>query len=162
MHASRIWSDLFTTLCSLRTRLSLSFFSAKTKPSSSKASRGKVWPCPLPFPEMHRKRANREQKDAARKLALNFIILTLNVFGGGALHFSLAVPGLGTPLNYEQWQFVKRLTPEFRFLMLSYSLCRIWTYESKTCAGLQSRKLAEAIFTFFNVEVSRKCVLQVL
>ena len=60
---------------------------------------------------MHRKRANREQKDAARKLALNFIILTLNVFGGGALHFSLAVPGLGTPLNYEQWQFVKRLTP---------------------------------------------------
>ena len=49
---------------------------------------------------------------------------------------------------------------EFRFLMLSISLCRIWTYESKTCTGLQSRKLAEAIFTFFNVEVSRKCVLQ--
>ena len=38
---------------------------------------------------------------------------------------------------------------EFRFLMLSSSLCRIWTYESKTCTGLQSRKLAEAIFTFF-------------
>ena len=52
------------------------------------------------------------------------------------------------------------LLGEFRFLMLSYSLCRIWTYESKTCTGLQSRKLAEAIFTFFNVEVSRKCVLQ--
>ena len=52
------------------------------------------------------------------------------------------------------------LTCEFLFLMLSYSLCRIWTYESKTCTGLQSRKLAEAIFTFFNVEVSRKCVLQ--
>ena len=52
-------------------------------------------------------------------------------------------------------------TIEFRFLVLSYSLRRIWTYASKTCTGLQSRKLAEAIFTFFfNVEVSRKCVLQ--
>ena len=49
---------------------------------------------------------------------------------------------------------------EFRFLMFSSSLCRIWTYESKICTGLQSRKLAEAIFTFFNVEASRKCFLQ--
>ena len=44
--------------------------------------------------------------------------------------------------------------------MMSSSLCRIWTYESKICTGLQSRKLAEAILTFFNDEVSRKCVLQ--
>ena len=49
---------------------------------------------------------------------------------------------------------------EFRFLMMSSSLCRIWTYESKSCTGLQSRKLAEAIFTFFNDGISRKCVLQ--
>ena len=49
---------------------------------------------------------------------------------------------------------------EFRFLMFSSSLCRIWTYESKICTGLQSRKLAEAIFSFFNVEASRKCFLQ--
>ena len=51
-------------------------------------------------------------------------------------------------------------THEFRFLMFSSSLCRIWTYESKICTELQSRKLAEAIFTFFNVEASRKCFLQ--
>ena len=51
-------------------------------------------------------------------------------------------------------------SPEFRFLMMSSSLCRIWTYESKICTGLQSRKLAEAILTFFNDEVARKCVLQ--
>ena len=49
---------------------------------------------------------------------------------------------------------------EFQFLMFSSSLCRIWTYESTICTGLQSRKLAEAIFTFFNVEASRKCFLQ--
>ena len=48
----------------------------------------------------------------------------------------------------------------FRFFMLSSSLCRIWTYESNICTGLQSRKLAEAIFTFSNVEASRKCFLQ--
>ena len=46
------------------------------------------------------------------------------------------------------------------YIMLSSSLCRIWTCESKICTGLQSRKLAEAIFTFFNVEASRKCFLQ--
>ena len=49
---------------------------------------------------------------------------------------------------------------EFRFFLLSSSLCRIWTYQSKTLTVLQSRKLAEAIFTFFYVEASRKCVLQ--
>ena len=38
---------------------------------------------------------------------------------------------------------------EFRFFLLSSSLCRIWTYQSKTLTVLQSRKLAEAIFTFF-------------
>ena len=133
VHASRIWSDLFSLLCSMRSRLSMSFFSAKTKPSSSKASPGKVWPCPLPFPEMHRKKARREQRDAARKLALNFIVLTLNVFGGGALHFSKVVPGLGTRLNYEQWQFVKRITP----------VVDEWNREAPVTADVMGRSAAK-------------------
>ena len=36
----------------------------------------------------------------------------------------------------------------------------IWTYQSKTCTGLQSRKLAEVIFTFFHLEARRNCCFE--
>ena len=70
-----------------------------------------MWPCPLPFPEMHRRRSNRKQKDTARKLAINFTIVAFNMFHNGRRHFARAIPSLGTKLNLEQWNFVKSLGP---------------------------------------------------
>jgi len=36
----------------------------------------------------------------------------------------------------------------------------IWTYQSETCTGLQSRKLAEVIFTFFHLEARGNCCFE--
>ena len=111
MHAVRIWDFAFSLLSRLKTKMSLAFHSARHRPSETKALRGVVWPCPLPFPEMHRKRSNRGQVDAARKLAINFTIIALNMFHNGSKHFASAVPAIGTRLNLEQWAFVKSLRP---------------------------------------------------
>ena len=66
---------------------------------------------PIPFPELHRRGANRLQKDAARKLGLNFCVLMLNHLHGVQLPWKAVVPPLGTPLNKRQWEAVKRLRP---------------------------------------------------
>ena len=111
VHATRIWDFAFSLLGRLKTKMSLAFHSARNRPSEEKALRGVVWPCPLPFPEMHRRRSNRKQKDTARKLAINFTIVALNMFHNGRRHFARAIPSLGTKLNLEQWNFVKSLGP---------------------------------------------------
>ena len=111
VHASRIWTMVFDIVCRARTKLGLAFFSAKTSPARQRAPAGKVWPCPLPFPELHQRKANRHQVDAARKLALNYVVLVMDVFHNGQSHFARAVPGLGTPLNKEQWEMIRRWTP---------------------------------------------------
>ena len=111
VHAARIWSSAFGIVCRSRTRLALALFAAKTSPSSLRAPSGRVWPCPLPFPELHQKKANRRQVDAGRKLALNYLVLVMDVFHNGQSHFARAVPGLGTPLNKEQWEMIRRWSP---------------------------------------------------
>ena len=111
VHALAIWTDVFSLLVKIKSRLAAAFHSARTKPSAKRAPSGEVWPCPLPFPELHRRKANRLQRDGPRKLALNFVVLVMNMFHHGQGHFAGAVPGLGTPLNFEQWQFVKNVTP---------------------------------------------------
>ena len=108
--ACRIWSEVFSALLRKRTKLSMSFRSALTRPSEVKAPKGQVWPCPLPFPEMHSRGCNKRQVDAPRKLAMNFVVLSLDLFHCGRRHFASAVPGLGTKLNLAQWQFIRSLT----------------------------------------------------
>eukprot|EP00438_Fugacium_kawagutii_P025276 Skav207211 [mRNA] locus=scaffold1244:110105:113864:+ [translate_table: standard] len=111
VHAFRTWNMMFTVLLRARTKLSLSFFAARTTAARDRAPKGEVWPMPLPFPELHRRSSNRSQKDAARKLAINMIVLVLNVIGGGTVSYSVCVPPLGTPLNFDQWAFIKRIRP---------------------------------------------------
>jgi len=66
---------------------------------------------PLPFPEMHGKRASRRQPDGARKLGVNFVVLILNWLALGEAFTDLNTIGLGTKLNYQQWSAVKRFVP---------------------------------------------------
>eukprot|EP00435_Cladocopium_sp_Y103_P065292 s216_g27.t1 len=68
-----------------------------------------MWPLPAPFPEMHRKGANRGQRDAARKLGINYMVLVLNFLRSSEQHWRRAMPPLGTPLNATQWAFVRTL-----------------------------------------------------
>ena len=133
MHALDIWTDVFSLLVKIKSRLAAAFHSVRTKPSAKRAPSGEVWPCPLPFPELHRRKANRLQKDGPRKLALNFVVLVMNMFHHGQGHFAGAVPGLGTPLNVEQWRFVKNVTP----------LVDQWNREPPVTAEVMGRSAAK-------------------
>ena len=78
----------------------------------------------------------------------SFILIIWVVTGVFWIHFP-ASSYIGEQSEHLVGLKYMKVTNEFRFFLLSSSLCRIWTYQSKTLTVLQSRKLAEAIFTFF-------------
>lgn len=98
-----------------KSKISLIFHSARSQRPSVRSPETQVWPMPLPFPEMHVRRKNRgsrQQIDGCRKLGLNFIILVFNFLASGNdLSWRSCCPGLGTPLNRNQWSVVKRMRP---------------------------------------------------
>eukprot|EP00435_Cladocopium_sp_Y103_P071851 s87_g38.t1 len=106
-----LWNSMFSLLSSRRSKTALVWHAAKAGSAQNRAPEGVVWPLPLPFPELHRRGANRHQRDAARKLALNFIVLNLNCLFKPEGHWRGIQPPLGTPLNRRQWAVVKELTP---------------------------------------------------
>ena len=87
------------------------FFYATLSSSASveKAPDWKIWPMPLPFPEVFRRKANRRQLDIGRKLGVNFLVLVLNwLHWGGRGDFPFGSVGLGTKLNAKQWSVARR------------------------------------------------------
>ena len=111
MHGQRIWHEIFGFLGRAKSKLSLVWHSLRAKPAEERAGpKRQVWPVPLPFPEMFRRGAKRSQKDGSRKLGLNFVILVMNFLACGDRHWSCVCPGLGTPLNKQQWGVVKQFT----------------------------------------------------
>lgn len=104
-----LWNSLFDCLNSGRSRLSKIWFSIKANRAQERAPERSLWPVPIPFPELHRRRANRAQRDGARKLSLNFIILILNFLTFPDRHWAKVVPPLGTPLNGRQWGAVRSM-----------------------------------------------------
>ena len=71
----------------------------------------KVWPMPLPFPEMHAQKARRRQVDGPRKMALNYLVLIFNFIAAGESPVPTEAIGLGSRLTRQQWAVVKRLRP---------------------------------------------------
>lgn len=104
-----LWNGLFTALSRGRSRLKLAWFHARASRAQTRAPPGALWPLPVPFPELHRKGANRSQKDASRKLGLNYCVIVLNYLHGSERHWKSVIPPLGTPLNGSQWDLVQRL-----------------------------------------------------
>ena len=104
-----LWNGLFTALSRGRSRLKLAWFHARASRAQTRAPPGALWPLPVPFPELHRKGANRGQKDASRKLGLNYCVIVLNYLHGSERHWKSVIPPLGTPLNGSQWDLVQRL-----------------------------------------------------
>lgn len=109
---SDVWDLAFSVLSKSKTGLA-KLFHSMLRPCARgpRASERKIWPTPLPFPEMHVRCSNRKQVDAARKLGTNYVVLVLNWFAlGEALPASIQF-GLGTKLSSHQWSAVKRIAP---------------------------------------------------
>ncbi len=111
VHGIGLWDTLFRLVSKGSSKLSLVWFSARTSTARSRAAEGVVWPMPLPFPELHKRGANRMQKDGARKIGLNYVILILNYLSGLRKPWREVCPPLGTPLNRQQWAVIKQFTP---------------------------------------------------
>lgn len=111
MHGRLLWNSFFDFLPSARSRSSLIWHSMRAGRARARAPQGKVWPMPLPFPELRLPRGNRSQVDVDRKLALNYVVIILNSMKFEKGKCAGFFPGLGTRLNAEQWGLIKRLTP---------------------------------------------------
>ena len=94
-----IWNSLFDLICSSRSRFSQIWFSQRAGRALRRAPEGTVWPMPLPFPELHLPRGNRNQKDANRKLGLNFTVLALNALRFEEKKANAVMPGIGTKVE---------------------------------------------------------------
>ena len=111
-HAFLLWSQCFETLSRARTPFAAFLHSILTRSAFvEKAPEWKVWPMPLPFPEVHSKARSRKKLDAPRKLGLNFLILLLNWLAVGEMGLADPAIQLGRRLNRQQWEVVSRLSP---------------------------------------------------
>ena len=111
VHAG-IWDLAFRVLLRARCGLSAYLHSIlASRAAVEVAPEEQVWPMPLPFPEVHRRASGKKQRDASRKLGLNYIILILNWLSVGERLVGTDAIRLGARLNKKQWMVVKRLTP---------------------------------------------------
>ena len=111
VHA-RIWDLVFSALLRARTGLSSFLHSMlANRAHVQRAQERRVWPMPLPFPEVFRRKKSRDSYEGQRKMGLNFIILVLDWLRVGEQLVSVDLFRLGCPLNKAQWAVVKRLTP---------------------------------------------------
>ena len=111
VHAT-FWDLAFETVSRSRSNLSSLFHRiCSTRGCAQQLPRREVWPMPLPFPEMHCRRARRHQKDAPRKLGLNYIVLVLNFLSAAEKPVDTDNIGLGTRLTGQQWRIVKTFQP---------------------------------------------------
>ena len=111
VHAT-FWDLAFEAVSRSRSNLSSLFHRiCSTRGCAQQLPRREVWPMPLPFPEMHCRRARRQQKDAPRKLGLNYIVLILNFLSAAEKPVDTDNIGLGTRLSRQQWEVVRSFQP---------------------------------------------------
>ena len=110
--AANVWDLAFETVSRARSDLSSTFHRiCSSRKDSVSLPDWKVWPMPLPFPEMHAQKARRRQVDGPRKMALNYLVLILNFIAAGESPVVTDNIGLGSRLSRGQWAVVKRLQP---------------------------------------------------
>ncbi len=101
-----IWELLWGALCQSRTRLRFIWIAARSSPAQSRAALGRVWPMPLPYPEVHKSKGGRREKASKMKLGVNYVVLCLNHIQNRGKFWRSSCPGNGTPLNRDQWATV--------------------------------------------------------
>ena len=107
---AELWTEFFSCLGSAKTSFSSFWHSIRSLPRPERGPLGRVWPMPVPFPSLHRLRANRRQADAARKLGLNALVLVLSWLSLSCPATAPPYLGLGAGLSRSQWAAVKRLS----------------------------------------------------
>ena len=105
-----LWVDFFTCLGSAKTSFASFWHSIRSLPRPERGPLGRVWPMPVPFPSLHRPKANRRQADAARKLGLNALVLVLSWLSLSCPATAPPYLGLGASLSKGQWAAIRRLS----------------------------------------------------
>lgn len=108
-----MWNLCFEAVSRSRSGIS-SFFHTmlRHRVRGHRAPEGKIWPMPLPFPEMHVRHSNRSQPDGGRKLGVNYVVLVLSWLAVGERVPEPFTLGLGTKLNRAQWDVVKEVVKQ--------------------------------------------------
>ena len=109
---SGIWNLAFSALLRARTGLSRFAHSILAKRTFAKKEPSEaLWPMPLPYPEVHRRGAQRSTPGAMDKLGANYVVLILNWYHVGERLVDAGDFCLGTKLSPKQWSTVHRLLP---------------------------------------------------
>ena len=90
VHGQGIWELLWSSLCRSRTRLRFTWIAARSNPARNRAAFGRVWPMPLPYPEVHRSKGERREDASKVKLGVNYIVLCLNHVQNRGRHWRLS------------------------------------------------------------------------
>ena len=109
VHGVRIWDLLWSSMVSRRSRLRFTWIAARSNSASKKAAPWQVWPMPLPYPEIHKSKVDRRRDVFSKKLGVNYIVVVMNFLQGQGQHWKATSPGLGTPLNSEQWRVAMKI-----------------------------------------------------
>ena len=113
VQSGELWSFFFSVLGRAKTPLASFWHSLRSAPPGKLPGQGgRIWPMPVPFPELHRRGGKRCRSDVPRKLALNATILILSwlYLGQPPVPRRSDVLGLGTPLSSAQWAVVETLS----------------------------------------------------
>ena len=109
---SELWNTFFSVLGRAKTPLASFWHSLRSAPPGKlPGQRGRLWPMPVPYPDLHRPGGQRSRSDVPRKLALNATVLVLSwlYLGQPATPRRSDALSLGTPLSSEQWAVVETL-----------------------------------------------------
>ena len=79
--------------------------------SGNRGPSWRVWPMPLPFPQLHCPEIRKKDSETSRRLALNVCVLCLSWLHLGCPRVAPAELFLGAPLTKEQWASVNQLSP---------------------------------------------------
>ena len=110
--SSELWNTFFSVLGRAKTPLANFWHSLRSAPPGKlPGQRGRLWPMPVPYPDLHRPGGQRSRSDVPRKLALNATVLVWSwlYLGQPATPRRSDALGLGTPLSSEQWAVVETL-----------------------------------------------------
>eukprot|EP00438_Fugacium_kawagutii_P028867 Skav225489 [mRNA] locus=scaffold1360:5423:9203:- [translate_table: standard] len=92
---------------------------------AEKLPKDRVWPMPLPYPEVHTKRRAKMPLDGQIKVGINYVVLVLNWLALQGRSVRCPSLKLGTKLNKQQWSAVRRIRP----LISDWLACSVVTPE---------------------------------
>ena len=129
-----IWKTCFEVVKSLRSGLSSLLHSIFRVSASRKRARpGRLWPMPLPFPEVHLQRFRGDSEEGQVKLGVNFMVLVLDWLAMDEKLTEVGHLALGVKQNAQQWEVTHRLV----------SLVKAWNNNAPVSSEAMGRSAAK-------------------